>query len=71
MPSPEPSKQAQHDARLDTLRGLGAIAVVVGHAVLSVYGKELGSAPAAMRMLFTLASLIGLPAFMFVAGRLA
>ncbi|MHB8051336.1 MAG: acyltransferase family protein, partial [Coriobacteriia bacterium] len=42
-----------------------------GHAVLSVYGKELGSAPAAMRMLFTLASLIGLPAFMFVAGRLA
>lgn len=71
MPNLQPATQGQYDARLDTLRGLGAIAVVVGHAVLSVYGQDLGSAPVSMGLLFTLVSSIGLPAFMFVAGRLA
>ncbi|MRR12979.1 hypothetical protein EG835_11070, partial [bacterium] len=57
--------------RLDAVRGLGAIAVVTGHAILSVYGAKLGEAPVSMGGLFTLLSAFSLPAFMFVAGRLA
>lgn len=61
----------QHDRRLDTLRGLGAIAVVAGHAILSVYRLDLSQAPDSMGALFTFFSAVGLPVFMFVAGRLA
>lgn len=61
----------QYDSRLDTLRGLGAIAVVAGHAILSVYRLDLSGAPAAMGALFTFLTAVGLPVFMFVAGRLA
>lgn len=71
MSNAHTSTPGQYDPRLDALRGLGAIAVVTGHAILSVYRQNLGEAPVAFGVLFTLLSSFSLPAFMFVAGRLA
>lgn len=70
MPQPT-SGPGQHDRRLDAVRGLGAIAVVVGHAILSVYRLDLTQAPGVIATMFTFFSAVGLPIFMFVAGRLA
>ena len=59
----------ERDVRLDVLKALAILLVILGHAITLVYGRAT-SAPFAMGTLFTVVAAVNVPLFMFVSGYL-
>lgn len=60
----------ERDDRLDALKALAILGVILGHAISTPFGHDARSAPVGAAIVFTLLTGLHLPVFMFVAGRL-
>ena len=65
-----PTQTQPRDDRIDSLRGVAIVAVVVGHVLLRVY-PAIGSAPTLWAVLFTVLTSFHIQLFAFLSGYLA